>query len=145
MISMNLQQLMPPYGTPPHPYAAMYPLSGIYAHPSMPPGSYPFSPYAMPSPNGGAEASGNSHTPGNTEVDGKSPDGKEKPPIKRSKGSLGRLNTIIGHDAVKYILNHSSAQDILCVPQTLHYDAYEIGSTVCPIAVKYNKTFVDAF
>jgi hypothetical protein len=28
---------MPPYGTPPHPYVAMYPHGGIYAHPSMPP------------------------------------------------------------------------------------------------------------
>lgn len=81
---------MPPYGTPPHPYVAMYP-HGVYAHPSMPPvfsypsasvvahkififlhhlteangllysnfnqGSYSFSPFAMPSPNGIAEAS----------------------------------------------------------------------------------------
>ncbi|GJY53595.1 bZIP transcription factor 68-like protein isoform X1 [Tanacetum coccineum] len=85
--------LMPPYGTPPHPYV-MYPPGGIYAHPSMPPGSYPYGPYAMPSPNGVAEASGN--TTGNTEVDGKSPDGKEKLPIKRSKGSLGSLNMITG-------------------------------------------------
>ena len=37
---MNLQQLMPPYGTPPHPYVAMYPPGGIYAHPSMPPVSF---------------------------------------------------------------------------------------------------------
>ncbi|XP_023743703.1 bZIP transcription factor 68 isoform X2 [Lactuca sativa] len=99
----GVQHLMPPYGTPPHPYVAMYPPGGIYAHPSMPPGSYPFSPYAMPSPNGVVEASGN-NTPGNTEVDGKSPDGKEKEkekekeklPIKRSKGSLGSLNMITG-------------------------------------------------
>ncbi|KAI7752526.1 hypothetical protein M8C21_015877, partial [Ambrosia artemisiifolia] len=92
----GVQHMMPPYGTPPHPYVAMYPPGGIYAHPSMPPGSYPFSPYAMPSPNGVAEASGN--TPGNTEVDGngKSSDGKEKLPIKRSKGSLGSLNMITG-------------------------------------------------
>lgn len=90
----GVQHLMPPYGTPPHPYVAMYPPGGIYAHPSMPPGSYPYSPYPMPSPNGLAEASGN--TPGNTEVDGKSSDGKEKLPIKRSKGSLGSLNMITG-------------------------------------------------
>ncbi|KAM0029792.1 putative transcription factor bZIP family [Helianthus debilis subsp. tardiflorus] len=90
----GVQHMMPPYGTPPHPYVAMYPPGGIYAHPSMPPGSYPFNPYAMPSPNGVAEASGN--TPGNTEVDGKSSDGKEKLPIKRSKGSLGSLNMITG-------------------------------------------------
>ncbi|CAN4077283.1 unnamed protein product [Withania somnifera] len=90
----GVQQYMPPYGTPPHPYVAMYPHGGIYAHPSMPPGSYPFSPFAMPSPNGVAEASvGN---PGNVEVDGKSSEGKEKLPIKRSRGSLGSLNMISG-------------------------------------------------
>ncbi|KAJ1431085.1 G-box binding protein, multifunctional mosaic region [Sesbania bispinosa] len=85
---------MPPYGTPPHPYVAMYPHGGIYAHPSIPPGSYPFSPFAMPSPNGIAEASGN--TPGSMEADGKPPEVKEKLPIKRSKGSLGSLNMITG-------------------------------------------------
>ncbi|KAM7525477.1 hypothetical protein LguiA_015379 [Lonicera macranthoides] len=90
----GVQHLMPPYGTPPHPYVAMYPHGGMYAHPSIPPGSYPFSPFAMPSPNGVAEASGN--TPGCTEVDGKSSEGKEKLPIKRSKGSLGSLSMITG-------------------------------------------------
>ncbi|KAJ7943884.1 BZIP transcription factor family protein [Quillaja saponaria] len=90
----GVQHIMPPYGTPPHPYVAMYPHGGIYAHPSMPPGSYPFSPFAMPSPNGVAEASGN--TPGSMEGDGKPHDVKEKLPIKRSKGSLGSLNMITG-------------------------------------------------
>ncbi|KAK8578976.1 hypothetical protein V6N13_142218 [Hibiscus sabdariffa] len=90
----GVQHIMPPYGTPPHPYIAMYPHGGIYAHPSIPPGSYPFSPFAMPSPNGIVEASGN--TPGNTEADGKPSDVKEKLPIKRSKGSLGSLNMITG-------------------------------------------------
>ncbi|KAL2348895.1 hypothetical protein Fmac_002895 [Flemingia macrophylla] len=90
----GVQHIMPPYGTPPHPYVAMYPPGGIYAHPSMPPGSYPFSPFAMPSPNGVAEASGN--TPGSMEADGKPPEVKEKLPIKRSKGSLGSLNMITG-------------------------------------------------
>ncbi|KAK4374148.1 hypothetical protein RND71_004825 [Anisodus tanguticus] len=91
----GVQQFMPPpYGTPPHPYVAMYPHGGIYAHPSMPPGSYPFSPFAMPSPNGVVEASVSN--PGNVEVDGKSSEGKEKLPIKRSKGSLGSLSMITG-------------------------------------------------
>lgn len=31
-----LQHIMPPYGTPPHPYVAMYPHGGIYAHPTLP-------------------------------------------------------------------------------------------------------------
>ncbi|XP_057448677.1 bZIP transcription factor 16-like [Lotus japonicus] len=88
----GVQHIMPPYGTPPHPYVAMYPHGGIYAHPSIPPGSYPFSPFAMPSPNGIVEASGN--TPGSMEADGKPPEVKEKLPIKRSKGSLGSLNMI---------------------------------------------------
>ncbi|KZV35174.1 transcription factor HBP-1a-like, partial [Dorcoceras hygrometricum] len=90
----GVQQFIPPYGTPPHPYVAMYPHGGIYAHPTMAPGSYPFSPFTMPSPNGVAETSANS--PGNMEVDGKSFEGKEKLPIKRSKGSLGSLNMITG-------------------------------------------------
>ncbi|POO02383.1 Basic-leucine zipper transcription factor [Trema orientale] len=90
----GVQHIMQPYGTPPHPYVAMYPHGGLYAHPSMPPGSYPFSPFAIPSPNGiAAEASGN--TPGSIEADGR-PEVKEKLPIKRSKGSLGSLNMITG-------------------------------------------------
>ncbi|KAK6934936.1 G-box binding protein, multifunctional mosaic region [Dillenia turbinata] len=90
----GVQHIMPPYGTPPpHPYVAMYPHGGIYAHPSIPPGSYPFSPFAMPSPNGIAEPSGN--TPG-SEADGKPSEAREKLPLKRSKGSLGSLNMITG-------------------------------------------------
>ncbi|KAG6389714.1 hypothetical protein SASPL_151187 [Salvia splendens] len=62
----GVQQFIPPYGTPPHPYVAMYPHGGIYAHPTMAPGSYPFSPFAIPSPNGIAEASGRTTKPGKT-------------------------------------------------------------------------------
>ncbi|KAL4554916.1 hypothetical protein LXL04_037525 [Taraxacum kok-saghyz] len=83
--------IMPPYGAP-HPYLAMYPHGGMYAHSSMPPGSYPYGPYAMPSANGVAEAPANN----NTETNGKSSERKEKLPIKRSKGSLGSLNMITG-------------------------------------------------
>lgn len=36
-VGFYLQHIMPPYGTPPHPYVAMYPPGGIYAHPSIPP------------------------------------------------------------------------------------------------------------
>lgn len=36
------------------------------------------------------------NTPGSTEADGKVSEGKEKLPIKRSKGSLGSLNMITG-------------------------------------------------
>ncbi|XP_073051939.1 bZIP transcription factor 16-like [Primulina eburnea] len=85
----GVQQFIPPYGTQPHPYVTMYP----YGHPTMAPGSYPFSPFAMPSTNGVAEGTGNST--GNMEVDGKSFE-KEKLPIKRSRGSLGSLNMITG-------------------------------------------------
>ncbi|XP_057518902.1 bZIP transcription factor 16-like [Amaranthus tricolor] len=90
----GVQPMMPPYGTPPHPYVAMYPHGGIYAHPSIPPGSYPFSPFAMPPSNGMAEASVT--TTANADGDGKHTEGKEKLPIKRSKGSLGSLNMITG-------------------------------------------------
>ncbi|XP_074575614.1 bZIP transcription factor 1-B-like isoform X2 [Curcuma longa] len=86
------QHLMPPYGTPPPPYV-MYP-HGIYAHPSIPPGSHPFSPYGIPSPNVNAEVCGN--MPPSTEGDAKSSEGKEKKSIRRSKGSLGSLNMITG-------------------------------------------------
>ncbi|CAI9785032.1 unnamed protein product [Fraxinus pennsylvanica] len=92
----GVQQFMPPFSTPPHPYVAMYPPGGIYAHPTIPPGSYHFSPFAMPSPNGIAEASPN--TPGNVELDGKSSEGKGKLPIKVSKGRLASLNMITGKD-----------------------------------------------
>ncbi|KAF8101723.1 hypothetical protein N665_0201s0046 [Sinapis alba] len=93
----GVQHMMPPYGTPPHPYVTMYPPGGMYSHPSMPPGSYPYSPYAMPSPNGMTEASGN--TTGGTEGDAKQSEVKEKLPIKRSRGSLGSLNMITGKNS----------------------------------------------
>lgn len=92
----GVQPMMPPYATPPPPYVAMYPHSGIYAHPSIPAGSYPFSPFPMPSTNGIVEASGNTPGTGSVEADGKLPEGKEKLPIKRSKGSLGSLSMITG-------------------------------------------------
>lgn len=34
--------------------------------------------------------------PGGTEMDGKSSEGKERSPLKRSRGSLGSLNMITG-------------------------------------------------
>ncbi|XP_013629839.1 PREDICTED: transcription factor HBP-1a-like isoform X3 [Brassica oleracea var. oleracea] len=86
----GVQQMMPPYGAPPHPYVTMYPPGGMYAHPSMPPeGSYPYSPYAMHSPNGMTVASGN--TTGGTEGDSKRSDVKEKLPIRRSKRILNMM------------------------------------------------------
>lgn len=89
----GVQHLMPPYGTPPHPYVAVYPHGSIYAHPSIPPGSYPFSPFPMPSPNGISETSAN--TSGNVEVNSKASEGKEKLPIKRSKGGMCSYNNIV--------------------------------------------------
>nr|ACG35306.1 transcription factor HBP-1a [Zea mays]ACG37756.1 transcription factor HBP-1a [Zea mays] len=85
------QAMIPPYGTPP-PYV-MYP-PGVYAHPSMPPGAHPFTPYAITSPNGNADATGTTAAAGNT--DGKPSEGKDKSPTKRSKGSLGSLNMLTG-------------------------------------------------
>ncbi|KAI8554327.1 hypothetical protein RHMOL_Rhmol05G0090000 [Rhododendron molle] len=90
----GVQHIMPPYGTTPHPYVAVYPHGGIYAHPSIPPGSYPFSPFPVPSPNGVAEASCN--TLSSMETDGKLSEGREKLPIKRSKKSLSSSNTVSG-------------------------------------------------
>lgn len=84
--------MIPPYGTPPPPYV-MYP-PGVYAHPSMPPGAHPFTPYAITSPNGNADATGATAAAGDT--DGKPSEGKDKSPTKRSKGSLGSLNMLTG-------------------------------------------------
>ncbi|XP_072988471.1 bZIP transcription factor 1-B-like isoform X1 [Typha latifolia] len=87
------QHVMPPYGTPATSFV-MYPSGGLYAHPAMPPGTHPFSPYAMPSPNGNIDNPG--AAPAGLEMDGKSSEGKERSPFKRSKGSLGSLNMITG-------------------------------------------------
>lgn len=92
----GVQHLMPPYGTPPHPYVAVYPPGSIYAHPSIPPGSYPFSPFPMPSPNGISETSANNS--GNIEVNSKASEGKEKLPIKRSKGGMSNYNMAPGEN-----------------------------------------------
>uniref|UniRef100_A0A0D9XY05 BZIP domain-containing protein n=1 Tax=Leersia perrieri TaxID=77586 RepID=A0A0D9XY05_9ORYZ len=97
------QPMIPPYGTPPPPYV-MYP-PGVYVHPSMPPGAHPFTPYAMTSPNGNADPTGTTTaavTAGGAETDGKSSEGKEKSPIKRSKGSLGSLNMITGKNSTEH-------------------------------------------
>ncbi|CAN6486609.1 unnamed protein product [Victoria cruziana] len=88
------QHLMPPYGTPPPPYVAMYPHSGLYAHASLAPGSHPFSPYAMLSPASNADGSG--AAPSGNETEGKSSDDKERSPVKQSRGSLGSLNMLTG-------------------------------------------------
>eukprot|EP00268_Persea_americana_P013521 TRINITY_DN1596_c0_g1_i1.p1 TRINITY_DN1596_c0_g1~~TRINITY_DN1596_c0_g1_i1.p1 ORF type:complete len:410 (-),score=111.25 TRINITY_DN1596_c0_g1_i1:453-1682(-) len=85
------QHMIPPYGTPP--YVAMYPHGGLYAHPSIPPGSHPYGPYAMASPNGTPDVS--VAVAGGTEFDGKSIEGKRSP-LKKSKGSLGSLNMLTG-------------------------------------------------
>ncbi|CAN6834793.1 unnamed protein product [Brassica oleracea] len=57
-------------------------------------GSYQYSPYAMPSQNGMAEASGDT-----SEGEAKQSEVKEKLPIKRSRGSLGSLNMITGKNS----------------------------------------------
>ncbi|XP_058078706.1 bZIP transcription factor 1-B-like [Magnolia sinica] len=87
------QHMMPPYGTPP-PYVTMFPPGGLYPHPSMPPGSHPYGPYAIPSPSGTAEAA--VAAAGGTELEGKSVEGKNRSPLKTSKGSLGSLTMLTG-------------------------------------------------
>nr|XP_010939996.1 bZIP transcription factor 16 isoform X2 [Elaeis guineensis] len=86
-------QMLPSYGTPP-PYVAMYPHGGLYPHPSIPPGSYPYSPFATPSSNGTAEASVAGAS--GAETDGKLHAGKQRSPLKKSRGSLGSLNMLTG-------------------------------------------------
>jgi plant G-box-binding factor len=93
------QPMMPPYGTPPY---VIYPPGGIYAHPSMTPGAHPFAPYAMNTTNGNPDVTGTATATAGGETDGKSSEGKEKSPIKRSKGSLGSLNMITGKKCVEH-------------------------------------------
>ncbi|XP_019052309.1 PREDICTED: bZIP transcription factor 68-like isoform X2 [Nelumbo nucifera] len=82
--------IIPPYGTPPPPYVTMY-THGVYAHPSIPLGSHPYSPYTVPSSNGMAEAS----VPG---ANGKQGEQKSKIPVRRSKGSSANLDMLAGKD-----------------------------------------------
>lgn len=89
------QPLMPPYGTLPPPYAAMYHHGSMYAHPSMPPGAHPFAPYVMTSSVGTVEAAPVGTTSG-ADAEGKSSEPKDQSPLKRSKGSLGSLNMLTG-------------------------------------------------
>lgn len=83
-------QMMPPYGTPP-PYAAMYAQGTPYQQAPMPPGSHPYSPYPVQSPNGTVQTP--TSGAGGTETD-KSSKNKRKTPLKRSKGSLGSLDVV---------------------------------------------------
>ncbi|XP_020399284.1 transcription factor HBP-1a isoform X3 [Zea mays] len=82
-------QMMPPYGTPP-PYATMYAQGTPYQQAPMPPGSYPYGPYPMPSPNGTIQPP--TSGAGGTETDRSK--NKRKTPLKRSKGSLGSLDVV---------------------------------------------------
>ncbi|KAK2630774.1 hypothetical protein QOZ80_3BG0287650 [Eleusine coracana subsp. coracana] len=84
-------QMMPPYGTPP--YAAMYAQGTPYQQTPMPPGSHPYSPYPVQSPNGTVQIPPKSGA-GGTETD-KSSKNKRKTPLKRSKGSLGSLDVVM--------------------------------------------------
>jgi plant G-box-binding factor len=59
----------------------------------------------MASPNGNADPTGTTTTAAAAaagETDGKSSEGKEKSPIKRSKGSLGSLNMITGKNSTEH-------------------------------------------
>ncbi|GJN30846.1 hypothetical protein PR202_gb19184 [Eleusine coracana subsp. coracana] len=84
-------QMMPSYGTPP--YAAMYAQGTPYQQTPMPPGSHPYSPYPVQSPNGTVQIPPKSGA-GGTETD-KSSKNKRKTPLKRSKGSLGSLDVVM--------------------------------------------------
>ncbi|XP_062210516.1 bZIP transcription factor 1-D-like isoform X2 [Phragmites australis] len=83
-------QMMPPYGTPP-PYAAMHAQGTPYQQTPMPPGSHPYSPYPVQSPNGTVQTP--TSGAGVTETD-KSSKNKRKTPLKRYKGSLGCLDVV---------------------------------------------------
>ncbi|XP_024982912.1 G-box-binding factor 1-like isoform X2 [Cynara cardunculus var. scolymus] len=63
--------MMPPYGTP-VPYPALYPPAGVYGHPSMPMTASTAQP--------------------NAEMEAKAPNGKDRVPNKKSKGTSGNAN-----------------------------------------------------
>ncbi|KAM0952807.1 putative transcription factor bZIP family [Dioscorea sansibarensis] len=70
-------QILPPYGTPPSPYVAIYPPMGLYPHPATP----------------------TTATANGVETDSKSVEKKEKNSTKKSKESLGILSMNTGkHD-----------------------------------------------
>ncbi|KAJ0779073.1 putative G-box binding protein, multifunctional mosaic region [Helianthus annuus] len=100
--SGNAMGAVPPDWTGFQAYSPLPPPGSLASSPQPPPymwgvqGSYPFSPYAMPSPDGVVEASVN--IAGSMEANDKSPEGKEKLPIKRSKGNLGSLNMNTGNN-----------------------------------------------
>lgn len=82
--------LMPPYGTP-VPYPALYPPAGVYAHPNM--------------------ATTPSTAPANAELEGKVPEGKERAPTKKSKGTSGNANHIGGRAGESAKAASSSGND----------------------------------
>jgi len=127
-------QMMPPYGTPP-PYAAMYAQGTPYQQASMPPGSHPYSPYPMQSPNGTVQTP--TSGAGGTETD-KSSKNKRKDPLKRSRGSLGSLYVV-----APKIIYHPQNLQLLPPMKVLHKVRVEVG-VLLKEAVQIQKVYAIA-
>lgn len=89
------QHMMPPYGTPPPPYVAMYSHGTMYTHPSMPAGAHLYGSYGMPSSGGSDEVTAGPVT-ASVEGETKSTQAKDRSPLKNTKGSLGSLSMLTG-------------------------------------------------
>lgn len=89
------QHMMPPYGTPPPPYIAMYSHGAMYTHPSMPAGAHPYGSYGMPSSGGSDEVTAGAVT-ASVEGETKSSQANDRSPLKNTKGSLGSLSMLTG-------------------------------------------------
>lgn len=91
----GLQHMMPPYGTPPPPYVAMYSHGAMYTHPSMPAGAHLYGSYGMPSSGVSNEVTAGAVT-ASVEGETKSSQAKDRSPLKNAKGSLGSLSMLTG-------------------------------------------------
>lgn len=91
----GLQHMMPPYGTPPPPYVAMYSHGAMYTHPSMPAGAHLYGSYGMSSSGVSNEVMAGAVT-ASVEGETKSSQAKDRSPLKSTKGSLGSLSMLTG-------------------------------------------------
>jgi plant G-box-binding factor len=86
----------------------MYAQGTPYQQTPMPPGSLPYSPYAVQAPNGTVQTSKSGA--GGTETE-KSSKNKQKTPLKRSKGSLGSLDVVTAKNNKSPVKNSGSSSN----------------------------------
>ncbi|XP_010936883.1 bZIP transcription factor 1-B isoform X2 [Elaeis guineensis] len=144
-------QIISPYRTPP--FVSMYPHGGIYPHPSIPPGSYQYSPYPMPSTNGIAEASvagaSGTETDGKVNKTGKASSGSANGVFSQS-GESGSEGSSEGSDAnsqngsrLKHGSEHGSGDEEAQKGRTGQTTSNEVTQTLStPIVLNPTVPFV---